>query len=128
MYILRARTFLESGNVRKGIKFIEKNTKFMVDDIRRIEILAEMFVKNKQVKKAIEQYENLLKLNPDNKDYIIAIIKVSNIDMQNEDQVIEIIQKYEELLPKSNTHSRLSLDLLPHGENFNNRLLKYLRP
>jgi tetratricopeptide (TPR) repeat protein len=46
IYLLRARTFLEMGNPKKGIKFIIKNTKYMVDDVRRNELLVKMYMVN----------------------------------------------------------------------------------
>ncbi len=32
MYLLRSRVFFESDQHKKGIRFIEKNSKYMVDD------------------------------------------------------------------------------------------------
>lgn len=38
-FLLRAKIFLEMGESKKGIKFVIKNTKFIVDDVRRNEVL-----------------------------------------------------------------------------------------
>lgn len=63
MYLLRARTFYEMGEAKKGVKFMTKNNKFIVDDERKYELLAKLSLANNQSKKAVEYYELLLKMN-----------------------------------------------------------------
>lgn len=41
---------------------------------------------------------------------------------------MEHLNKYEELLPKSNTHTKLAIDLLKAGPKFEEKLKKYIRP
>jgi hypothetical protein len=79
-------------------------------------------------RKAVEHLEALLSLNAQNKDYYLQILQASEIDMSNEEKVVEILNKYEESLPKSNAHVRLALDLISAGPVFEQKLLKYMRP
>ena len=39
-------------------------------------------------------------------------------DKNNDSKVIEILEKYEEVLPKSNAHQRLCIDLIQAGDVF----------
>lgn len=38
------------------------------------------------------------------------------------------MSKYEEVLPKSNTHVRLLIDSLPAGDVFKQKFIKYIKP
>lgn len=58
----------------------------------------------------------------------MGLLKANNVDLTNEEQVLEHINQYESLLPKSNTHTRLALDLLKPGPQFEEKLKKYMRP
>lgn len=104
MYLLRARIMLESGEAKKGVKFVTKNAKFMADDVRRNEILTQLLLANNQSKKAVEHFEELLRLNSSNKDYYLGILKAMEVDLNNDEQILAVLGKYEEVLPKSNTH------------------------
>ena len=76
---------------------------------------------NNQMKKAIEHLEDLLKLNSNNAEYYKLILKAEGIEFDkegNDEQIVEILNKYEEVLPKSNTHVRLAMTLLSAGPVF----------
>lgn len=128
MYLLRARTLFEQGEAKKGVKFMTKHNKYIVDDQRKNELLCKLYLANNQTKKAIEHYEFLVQLNSSNKEYFLGLLKANNVDLTNEEQVLEHINQYESLLPKSNTHTRLALDLLKPGPQFEEKLKKYMRP
>ena len=129
--LLRLKIFEESGDIRKGIKFAIKFKHYIVDDIRRNEALARLYMANNQTKKAIEHLEILVKYNSCNTEYYKQILIANGIDLskpENSDQINEILSKYEEVQPKSNSHIRLALDLLPAGIEFKTKLIKYMRP
>jgi N-alpha-acetyltransferase 15/16, NatA auxiliary subunit len=46
----------------------------------------------------------------------------------DENKILEVLSQYEEVLPKSNTHVRLAVDLLPAGPSFKEKLEKFIRP
>jgi hypothetical protein len=46
MFLLRGRILFESGNAKKAIKFLTKNTKYICDDFRRNELLCECYQSN----------------------------------------------------------------------------------
>jgi len=69
-----------------------------------------------------------LRLNSCNSDYYKQILKANEVDMNDDEKVLEILNKYEEVLPKSNTHTRLAIDLLKAGPAFEQKLIKFVRP
>ena len=73
----------------------------------------------------------MLKLNSSNEGYYTQILHAHGVDTAdptNIPRAIEILEKYEEVLPRSNTHLRLAIDLLEAGDVFKAKLLKYMRP
>jgi hypothetical protein len=58
----------------------------------------------------------------------LAASDVDITDPANDGKVLEILQKYEEVLPKSNAHKRLAIEIIQPGEIFTTRLTNYLRP
>ena len=42
--------------------------------------------------------------------------------------MLEVLAKYEEKMPKSNTHLRLAIEILSPGPDFESKLLAYMRP
>ena len=83
---------------------------------------------NNQTKKAMEHLEILLRLNSCNSDYYKQILKANEVDMNDDEKVLEVLNYYEEVLPKSNTHTRLAIDLLKAGPAFEQKLIKFVRP
>jgi len=76
-------------------------------------------LKNNQAPKAIGCFENLLRLNSSNSLYYKQIINAEGIDLADPAAIpraIEILEKYEGVLPKSNTHVRLAIDILEAGD------------
>lgn len=116
------------GEAKKGIKWMIKNTKYMVDDVRRNEQFVRLYLQNKQTKKACEHLEQLLELNSTNKEYYLQVLQASEIDLKNDEQVLEKLNSYEEIFPKTNAHVRLTLDLISSGPKFEEKLLGYVRP
>jgi len=43
-------------------------------------------------------------------------------------KIVEVLSSYEELLPKSNSHTRLAIDMLSAGPLFKEKLEKFVRP
>ena len=81
--------------------------------------MARLFLKNNQAPKAIECLEHLLRLNSSNEGYYRQIINANGVDTAdptNIPRAIEILEKYEEVLPRSNTQLRLAIDLLEAGD------------
>lgn len=103
----------------------------LIDDVRKNELLARLYLKNGQTKNAVMCLENLLRLNSSNQEYYKQILAASEIDIKdpaNDAKVLEILQKYEEVLPKSNAHKRLAIEIIQPGEEFKAKLINYLRP
>jgi len=128
MYLLRARTFYESGFPYKGIKFIAKYMKFLTDDLRRTELLAKLYLAVNKTKEAVLAYEELVRLNDSNPDYFEGILSAEGVDMADDSAIVGALSKYDELLPKCTTHKRLILDLIKASPDFEERLQKYMRP
>ena len=70
-------------------------------------------------------------LNSCNSAYYKKILQANGVDItkrESESQILEILQKYEGHLPKSNTHTRLLIDLLPAGPVFESKLISFMKP
>ena len=67
-------------------------------------------------------------LNSSNKEYYKLLLEAKEIDLNDSTKVLEVLEEYEKNLPKSNTHVRLCVDLLPAGPEFERKLEQYLRP
>lgn len=48
--------------------------------------------------------------------------------MGQDAKVLEVLAKYEEVLPKSNTHTRLAIELIGPGPEFEQKLIKFIKP
>ena len=69
-------------------------------------------------------------LNSCNSAYYKKILQANGVDItkrESESQILEILQKYEGHLPKSNTHTRLLIDLLPAGPVFESKLISFMK-
>lgn len=71
------------GDSKKGVKFVQKFAKYMIDDTRRNEQTAKLLMMNKQTNKALENLEQLLRLNSSNKSYYQQILEAKGIDLNN---------------------------------------------
>jgi len=60
LYLLRGKVYELMGEHRKGTKFVLKYAKYIVDDVRRNEMLVRMYMGIPLPKKAIECLENLI--------------------------------------------------------------------
>lgn len=68
-----------------------------------------------------------MKLNSCNTEYYKQIIEAK--EAQGDDvKILEVLSQYEEVLPKSNSHLRLAIELLVAGPSFEEKLLKFVRP
>ena len=59
---------------------MEKKSKAIIDQVRRAEILARLYLQNKQTIKALEQVHKLLALNQSNKAYYYRVLECKEID------------------------------------------------
>lgn len=132
LHLFRAHLHEKKGDVRKAIKYMEKKSKVIVDEVRRAETLARLYLTNKQTIKALEQVHKLLALNQTNKAYFYRVLDCKDIDYNdpaNIDKVVEALQPYQEQYPKSNTPLRIVLRHAPADSPvFKETLIKYLRP
>lgn len=133
--ILRARCLEMKGEPKKAIKFLTKKSTYslLINQVARNELLARLYAQNNQNSKAIEMLEELLKLNSCCHNYYLDILKAHGVDLKNpaehEAKIIEVLEKYEETLPKSDTHLRLQLNLIRHDNAaFKAKLKKYMKP
>ena len=77
--------------------------------------------------------DELVKLNSSCHGYYLDILKANGVDLdkpeEHEDKIIEVMEKYQELLPKSNTPLRIQLNLIRHSNNqFKTKLTNYMKP
>lgn len=77
--------------------------------------------------------DELVKLNSSCHGYFLDILKAHGVDLakpeESEATIIEILEKYQEMLPKSNTPLRLQLNLISHSNNqFKTKLTSYMKP
>lgn len=129
IYLFKVNILVEMGENKKAIKFITKKTseKAIMDDVRKNEILANLYLQNNQRSKAIECLETLLKLNSSNAAYYKQILEAKEATGDDE-KTAEALKMYEEVLPKSNTHLRLMIDVIHAGPLFKSKLEKFIRP
>ena len=116
LYLFKARILEDKGSYKLAIKYITKNRQYLTDDCRRNEALARLYEKNNQKPKAINHLEELLRLNSCNQTYYKDILRCLGTSLSDSGELLEKMKKYEEVLPKSNTHVRLLIDQLPAGE------------
>lgn len=130
LYIFRTTLLEQVEGAKKALKFITKNKKYIVDETRYLEITIKLYLKNNQRGKALESVNELIKINPYNAEYYKLAFEANGYDMQNEseEKVLELIGQYEKLHKKSNTPSKVALDLLKAGPVFKERLAAYIRP
>jgi hypothetical protein len=111
---------------------MDKKSKVIVDEVRRAETLTRLYLQNKQTLKALDQVHKLLALNSSNKAYYYRVLECKEIDYNdpaNVDQVVECMDEYVKLYPKSNSPVRIILKCAPAGSPvFKERLIQYLRP
>jgi hypothetical protein len=69
----------------------------------------------------------LLKLNSCNAEYYKQLLEAKEAEGDDK-KIVEALSVYEEVLPKSNTHLRLMIDLLSAGPLFKEKLEKFMRP
>lgn len=81
LFLFRVKIFEAMGEYKKGIKFVLKYKHFIVDDPRRNECLAEMYMKNNQTLKAIECLEMLIRLNSCNSEFYKKILQANGVDI-----------------------------------------------
>lgn len=55
LHLFRAHLHEKNGDLRKAIRYIEKKSKAIVDQVRRAETLTGLYLRNNQTKKALEQ-------------------------------------------------------------------------
>ena len=97
IYLLRSQIFEEMGEFKKGIKFVAKNKRFLVDDVRRNELLVRLNIKAGWTRKSIEYLEELVRLNSCNSVYYEQILEANSVDLKNESQIMEVLDKYIEV-------------------------------
>lgn len=111
---------------------MEKKSKVIVDQVRRAEILARLYLRNNQTMKALEQVTKLLALNQSNKAYYYRVLECKGVDHKdpaNFAQVVDVLDPYLKQYPKSNTPLRIILTCAPADSPiFKERLIQYLRP
>jgi hypothetical protein len=81
LYLVRAQIFEDLSDFKKGAKWVIKNTKFIVDDVRRNELLVRLYMKSGLTRKAIEHLEELVQLNSCNSDYYKGILEANGLDL-----------------------------------------------
>ena len=88
------------------MNFLQKTgSKHIVDEYRLNEALARLYMKCGMNDKAIGCLEQLLTLNSCNKDYYKQILQAKGIEIgksENDEKIVEVLSKYEQVLPKSN--------------------------
>ena len=124
LYIFRTTLLEQCEGAKKAIKFIVKNKKYILDETRYLEIITRLYLKNNQKGKALESVNELIKINPYNAEYYKWVFEAQNVDMQNEseEKVLELISQYDNLHKKSNTSSKVALDILKAGPVFREKL------
>ena len=129
LYLFKVNILIEMGENKKAIKFMTKKTteKAIMDDVRKNEILVKLYLQNNQKTKAIECLEHLLKLNSCNAEYYKQILE-AKVAVGDDQKTAEALKMYEEVLPKSNTHLRLMIDVLHAGPLFKEKFEKFVRP
>jgi len=127
IFLFRVKIFVGREDYKKGIKFIIKNKKYIVDDYRRNEALVDLYMRAGQTRKAVECLEELLKLNSCNSKYYKQILHAEGVE-EDQEKIRETLAKYEEVLPKSNTHTRLAIELLDASPEWEEKLAQYMRP
>lgn len=95
----------------------------LVDKTARLELLAEVYLKNNQQEKATDCYRQLLKRNPSNMQYykqifIASGVDLSNIDEAAEDTITKILNEKIEENPKLLFLKRIKLNYLVREETF----------
>ena len=63
LHLFRALLHEKSGDLRKAIKYVEKKSKVIIDEVRRCETLVRMYLLDNKTNKALEAVNRLIELN-----------------------------------------------------------------
>jgi len=105
----------KKGEAKKAIKYLEKNKKFLIDDVRKNELLARLYFKNNQAPKALACIEFLLNLNSMNVSYFELALKYQGINVtkpEDAEKMVAALEVYEEKFNKSSTPVRVAINHL----------------
>lgn len=80
LHLFRALLHEKKGDVRKAIKYLEKKSKAIVDEVRRSETLLRLYLLDKKTNKALDMVNRLVALNQHNKEYYYKVLECQAID------------------------------------------------
>ena len=63
LHLFRAFLHEKKGDIRKAIKYVEKKTKLIIDEVRRSETLIRLYLLDKKTNKAMAEVNKLIGLN-----------------------------------------------------------------
>ena len=131
------RVYEDVGKTKQALETIEKLDKKILDNIDKQETIARLNLKLGNNEKAVEAYEAMLRYNSANRQTYMKIIQASGINLPtniaeklssaDQAKVKELMDKYAQVLPRVNTHTRISLRYL-QGDDFESRLRQYIKP
>ena len=81
--MFRAHLHEKKGDVRKAIKHIEKKSKYILDEVRRSEMLIKLLILDKKSNKALNEVNKLIEINQWNKDYYELALECKGIDYKD---------------------------------------------
>lgn len=95
MYSMAEQEYVD-GSLDKSISLLEKIHSSMLYDVNLLNLLAELYIQQKQYKKAIDSYKSLLKLETNSKKYNkeIANVYLLDDDLSNAIKSLEIYLRY----------------------------------
>ncbi len=140
IFALHFRALEAKGAHKKALKLLEKNSAKFVDRLQFEEFCARTKAALGDTQGAVSHYESLLERNSMNCETYYSILKVhgvalfdqhgekATLDAAQQAKLLETTDRYAELFPRVNAHTRIALRFASAGPAFAERLAKYVRP
>lgn len=114
----------ESGECEQALKHLDRYSDQICDKVTVKETYGNLRLQLKQYAAAVQVYKDLLNINPENTTYYIRLSKAER--HESPEEVLAMLQRYEELFPRALAPRRLQLNYAK-GDQFKTLVDRYLR-
>ncbi|KAJ9067291.1 hypothetical protein DSO57_1000874 [Entomophthora muscae] len=131
LLLYRNQILIESGNLERALKDLDAIKDIVFDKLSWKHSRAKVFKALNRPIDAIEMYKELIKINPDNKEYIQGLLDCDGLlkDDLTPEEIDRVYELFNEMLrdnPRSNLLKFLPLEYLS-GERFHEVAFNYIK-
>jgi len=93
LHLFAGLIYSEMKEFKKGMQYLEKKSKKIVDEVRKNEMLTQFYLKCNMTNKAKRSLETLLEINPNNKDYFLKMLQAEGVDVnKDKEKMLQLIE------------------------------------